>query len=236
MISEATLAASAAEWLRAEGWETYFEVSLEWKLRGAHPIGDARADIVGTRDWRFGGRRVAVVECKAQLSFELFAQARRWLPYADCVWMAVPYAKRSEGRDEAFRLARECGLGVLELSDPDIVRERAQPTLEHIRSSGALLDSLCPEHKTHAQPGTNRGGQWTSFKRTADAIAAFVKANPACTIAEACAAVEHHYRSKQSAIASITKAVKKGLIPGVETTIRQRLIFVASTAAEGASE
>lgn len=226
MRTEADLAREAAAWLADQGWtDLYYEVCLDYQERGNHTIGDGRADIVATKtpSIESGYQRLAVVECKLGLSLELFAQGKRWLPFADVVWVAAPAGKRSEARDEAWALAREYyGLGVLEIGDSGI-RERVKPR-EHHRSEDALLVSLQPEHKTHAAPGTNRGGQWSSFKRTADLVTKYVAEHPGCKIAEVVDALpSHHYRTKQSAISSITKAIKRGQIPGVKTGWKQGL-------------
>lgn len=236
MIRESDIASAASEWLASEGWSVYHEVSLDWQLRQRHALGDARADLVATR-----GEQVAVVEAKVALSFDLFAQAKRWNPYADLVWVAIPHGKRTDGRLEAFAIAREYyGVGVLEIgcepptpwekelgdSGHGNVRERVKPRA-HRRAEDALLVSLEPEHQTHAAAGTNRGGQWTAFKRTATAIAKYVTEHPGCKIAEVVGAVEHHYRSKASAVASLEKAIKRGQIPGVDRGWRQGLYPIA---------
>lgn len=224
MITEASVGAAAADWLRGEGWSVYEEVSLEYQLRGKYDVGDARADLVGTR-----GELLSVIECKIAISFELFAQAKKWLPFADVVWVAVPCGKRTDGRVEAFRVAREYyGIGVLELRDDGSgIAIRVGPRT-HRRDHDALLVSLDPEHQKHASAGSPGGGQWTSFKRTASAVAAYVAKHNGCTLAEALESTEHHYRNKKSAIAALSKAVKKGLIPGVVSGWRQRLYIVGS--------
>jgi hypothetical protein len=232
MRTEAMLASAVSEHLRSEGWDIFFEVGLAHHfLRGhGHIVGAARADIVAVR-----GEQIAVCECKLRDFLELFAQGKRWIPYTHLVWIAVPKAKRSDGRDEAYRLAREYyGLGLLEVGEDDIVKERVAPRT-HPRSTDALFLSLDPQHKTSAAPGTNRGGQWTSFKRTAATLAEYVAKNPGCKLEEAIEALgpkAHHYASKRSAIDSLSMAIKRDQIPNVYSGWRRGL-YPTEQAARG---
>ena len=241
MISEATLATSVAEWLRANAWDTYFEVELsskarraEYKMRrGLDCVGLGRADIVATN-----GRLVAVAECKVVLGLDVFYQARRWAFYADRIWICVPAAKQTKARLAAFEMAREAGFGVLEFADPGVVTETLAPRQTHERSDDGLLNSLCEEHKTCAAPGTNRGGQHTSFKRTAGLVAEYVAKHPeGAKVDEIVAVVDHHYRRKSDALKGIASAAKAKLIPGVRVGWRQMLYPVdVAPAADGVSE
>ena len=71
IMSEADMAARVVAHLESEGYEVFHEVTLgDWK-DGVAP----RADIVATRD-----SSIITVECKKVLSFEVLAQAERWLP------------------------------------------------------------------------------------------------------------------------------------------------------------
>ena len=220
MISEADIAAQVRTFLDENGWETYAEVQF------AHGLGtfEGRADLVATRlDTTETEPHLSVVECKRELSFELFAQAARWQPFAHHVWIAFPYAKPSDGRREAFHIARDYyGFGILELQDRSgvVVRGHGNPNgnvCDH------LLRSLRPEHKTYAAPGTNRGGQWSSFKETCGHLATHVAGNPGVKLEDAVVAIRHHYRNKASAVSSLRKEIKKGHVPDVFFGWRQGL-------------
>jgi hypothetical protein len=216
-ISEVDIAASAAEHLRSEGWDIFHEVSLEFQLRGRHPVGDHRADIVATR-----GDQIGVLEAKATLSFDLLSQAARWRDYAHVVWIVVPHAKMSDGRHEAFQIAsRFYGFGVFECENGTITVKREPEVRDSI--DPALLVSLRPEHKTSALAGSNSGGQWTSFKETGAKLASYVAEHPGAKLGEALAEIQHHYGSKASAHASLAKMIKKGLVPGVYLGWKQGL-------------
>jgi len=220
MLTEAIVAAAASSWLKEQGWTVYSEVSLDRHLRENHPLGDARADSVGTR-----GQQTCVVESKLSISWELLAQAKRWLPYADRVWICVPNATFTDGRREALDVARNYyGLGVLEYGDAGVV-ERIQPRA-HRRQDDALLVSLDPGHQTHAAPGTNEGGQFTEFARTKDRLAEYVRANPppnSPKLEEALAAIGHHYRDRATAVREMRKQIRAGRVPGVKFGWKQRL-------------
>jgi hypothetical protein len=222
--TESAVAAAVTAWLEGEGHEVFSEVSIAWKLRaGAGDVGDGRADLVAIR-----GGELAVVECKASLSFDLFAQCERWLDYANRIWLAVPVAKASRGRSEAFRIARDFyGFGVLEVRDavpgersPIVIRAAA--VLKEERDH-ALRTSLRSEHKTHAKAGSNTGGHFTSFKETCQALAGYVSKHPACTLDEALGAIEHHYKTKASAANSLGPWIRKGKVAGVYQGWKGRL-------------
>jgi hypothetical protein len=226
MITEAALAHEVRVYLETDGWTTFQEVSLDWKKRGASPVGDGRADVVATRDGQIG-----VVECKGGPTFHLLAQARRWIPYANMVWIAVPYARMSEGRQEAFSIAREHGFGILVVHDTEI-RPRGSPVVR-VHIDDALLVSLREGHKTHAAAGTNGGGQFTSFKETGAALAAYVAEHPACKLSEAVGAIKHHYANKASAEAALRKMIKRGLVPGAHFGWKQGLYSTEEQARTG---
>jgi hypothetical protein len=70
----------------------------------------------------------------------------------------------------------------------EAIYERVTPRW-HKRASDALAGTLLPEHKTHAEPGSNRGGQFTPRKRTWEALAKYVLENPGCKLPEAVEAI-----------------------------------------------
>lgn len=228
MIQEAAIALAVDALLEADGAEIFHEVSLEYQLRSRHVIGDGRADHVFIRD----GARLGVVECKTTLSWELFAQAARWRDYTHETWIAVPFARMGEGRHEAFQIAsKHYGFGVIEVDDGGAKIKRQAVLRDSI--DPALMVSLRPEHKTAAAAGTNRGGQYTTFKETGAKLAAYVMEHPGAKLAEAVGAITHHYGSKASAQGAMLKMIKKGLVPGVHIGWRQGLYATKAMALHG---
>jgi len=219
MITEAALAAQVVSWLEGCGHDVYQEVSVGGALVGR------RADIVSVQP----GGVVTVVECKVHLSFDLLEQARAWTRHANMIWLAIPWAEMTNGRREAIRVVRTFyGFGLLEV-ERGIV-ERVAP-IHRARHTDDLLNSLRDEHKTHAKAGTNRGGHVTTFAMTAEALAAFVAANPASSLREAFAGgVAHHYRTDDQAEERLEKAIKQGLIEGVHMGWKRRLWSTAEDA------
>lgn len=211
VLSEADLSKKVVSWLESEGWTVYQEVSIFDKSNYG-----ARADIVAVRD-----SIVWVIECKLTLSFEVIAQAERWLGYAHMVSVAVPEAKASLGRSAAIRAATALGIGMVNVKRlwpieddricPVVIRS-ALPHRPHINP--ALLDSLREGHKTHALAGGNRGGQYTRFKETLGELRAFAEKHPGCTLRSALQTIPHHYSSVSSGVAAIQKLASKGLLKG----------------------
>jgi hypothetical protein len=228
MIRETDVGRDMAAHLEMQRWDCYFEATLSPHDREQYGIGKSRSDIAATR-----GEWLLVVECKLTLSFELFAQAKKWQPLANGVAIAVPAGSLTEGRLEAFELCRvHYGLGVFEREDSGRIIERVVPRW-HKRFSDALLSCLVPEHKTHAEPGTSSGGQFTPMKRTAAALAAYVAEYKGCTLGEAIDAIQHHYRSRVIAETELTKAIRRGEVDGAFFGWKQRLWSTAKEAETG---
>jgi hypothetical protein len=153
MISESDIASSVRAYLEADGWTAYSEVSLDHRRRHTSPVGDGRADLVGTREGQ-----IAVVECKSTLSFELIAQGKRWIPYTNMIWLAFPEAKRTVGRDAAFEIARGFGFGLFRVDDKQIRTFGSPKVRVHLES-----DALLVSRSTHRRPPTiSRTGRSTS--------------------------------------------------------------------------
>jgi hypothetical protein len=219
VILEAALAAQVVAAREAAGFDVYAEVRLDRD--------GPRADVVERLD-----DLLDVIECKRELSLELLAQADRWRPYANRVFIAIPSARRSLGRDEGLRLCRShYGFGVLDVGDGGVVETMAAVCRERV--SDDLLARLRPEHKTHVAAGSSGGACFTEFRATADALAAFVDRHPGCTLTEAVAAIPHHYRSRATAEERLAKMIRKDGIPGVFTGWRKRLWATAEEARRG---
>jgi hypothetical protein len=228
MIRETDVGRDMASYLETQRWDCFFEATLSPHDREPYGIGKSRPDIAATR-----GLQLLVVECKLTMSFELFAQAKKWQPLANGVAIAVPAGSLTEGRQEAFDLCRvHYGLGVFERNDDGRIVERVVPRW-HTRSSDALLSCLAPEHKTHADPGTSSGGQFTPMKRTAAALAAFVAEHKGCTLSEALDVIPHHYRSRSIAEVELGKAIRRRQTPGAFLGWKQRLWSTAKEAETG---
>lgn len=126
-----------------------------------------RADVVGV-----SGPAVAVVEMKLTLSLDLIAQAVRWLPYANYVYIAVPRSKHRKMSGYASMFLQREGIGLLEVAEHgrthvevyNPVRAKFQRRInDHIR------ESLVPQHKQ--LPGGHSGGGYvTPYKLTMDRV------------------------------------------------------------------
>lgn len=212
MTTEAEQVASPVwDFLRTKGWETYAEVQ----------IGNRRADIVAT--CTPAAPMVMVVETKLVLSFDLLDQAARWKPLADFVYIAVPYARETDGRKMAIRIAqRYLMLGVIEVGGPDPILIHEAPVLT--RQDDELLHALRPEHRTFARAGSPGGsGHFTPFGGTEQQVVQFVSDNPGCKLEEVVPNIRHHYRTDAFAVEALRKAIRKGQIAGVKFGWKQQL-------------
>jgi len=188
------------QWLRDQQFEVYQEVE--------GPRG--RADIVATC-----GPLVAVVELKVTLSFELLWQARRWRSSAHQVWVGVPQSKRHDtGRSEAEWVFGQYGIGILSV-DGEYVGESSRPAFNRRADVARLRAVLCPEQQSGAEAGTNRGGQWTPFKKTCRALHQHAKTNPGALLGEAIKSIQHHYASDAGARARLSELIQRGVVKGI---------------------
>lgn len=211
--SEVALGRPVVAWLLASEWDVYQEVQ---------PQGGAVADIAAVR-----GEAVRVIELKTTLSFELLSQAIHWRHRATEVFVAVPYAKYSDGRAMARRVFKDYGIGIIEVHEPSHieacgeddpmgrVRIIEQGATHPDTDAAWFRDKLRPEHKTFAEAGSAKGGHFTEFKATCERIRAHVAANPGTTIRDVVAAIKHHYTTNASARAHLTKFVESGVIKGI---------------------
>ena len=202
-LPEEALAEKVIAWLEADNWDVYQEVR-PW------PTYARAIDIVAVKPGT-----VWAIECKTSLNLEVIAQARNASAVANIASIAVPMAKHSEGRGLAQDILKHYGLGCLMISPKyDLVKVKLEPT---VNPKERLRKVLCPEHKTHAKAGTAKGGQWTAFKKTAEAITEYITTHPSgVTAKELENAVKHHYKSPASFIQSISKLALKGVIKGVK--------------------
>ncbi len=205
--SEKDLGDPVIAWLEDHGWEVYQEV--------AGPHGGV-ADIVATL-----GSLMCVVELKKSMTFDLLAEAKRWLRYANWTYMAVPMARDSDGRRLAFQIAELLGIGIMTVTPgrydgnmPNRVDVRLVPKLQR-RVPSDLRDMLRPAHKTFSVAGAAHGRHWTAFQDTCEQIANFVRNTPGASLGQVIGGIKHHYRTESTAKACLVQWGKKGVIRGV---------------------
>ena len=206
--TEVELAEVIAGWMAAQGWTLYFEVTLR--------SGGMRADIVAER-----GGALWVVEVKRSAGFAVFDQAIAWKPYAHMVSVGVPWASRRHRSMDV--LARASGVGVLCAQEPArrspetfYVVESVAPQMAQFPTIDRLSSALTEEHRHFARPGNASSSFWSPFKETCEALRIYLRLRGgSAAVAEAVAAIEHHYASAPSARGSLTKWVGRGRVAGV---------------------
>lgn len=219
--SEREVARVVVEWLQAQEWDVYQEVST-----GAWT---GRADIVamqGVLSW--------IIEAKRTLSLDLMAQAFDWTGRANFVSVAVPLTQNSRGRTFAKHVLRERGIGVIEC-DPAIGVWHDPPRLTR-RIIRPIRELLCDEHKMMAEAGSAGGGYATPFAITCRGVGQFVATNPGCTIRELVAGIDHHYLSDSTARSCLNRWIGTHKIPDVERRREGRDYRLFPSASEAAKE
>jgi hypothetical protein len=175
-LYERDLALPVKDYLRAEGWELYEEVSYAGKI----------SDIVATR-----GDELAVVELKTSLGFPVICQAKNWLEHANCSWIAVPSGKATPEREEALEVCAWRAIGVLVVRPLSKLEEErqargelgsAEPRVRVVQAAVpqptfpyALRAVLAPEHQTHAPAGSKTGVRWNATTERHAAVRSYIE-------------------------------------------------------------
>lgn len=217
LSTEKDIGVPVIQWLEEQGWEIFQEVQGP---------GGGVADIVGRL-----GSIVCVVELKMSLTTDVMAQAKRWLRYAHWVFVAVPHARDSDGRQLAMWICELLGIGVMTVSGPMTdgpeglrVTIKKQPRLQR-KIEKSLIDTLEPEHKTFAVAGGRHGRRWTPFQATCERIASYVRDNPGATVKQVLGSIEHHYNTDSTARTCLVHWGQKGSIRGVFVRRSGRVIL-----------
>lgn len=208
--SEAELVEATRDWLRADGWDCYFEVA-PWGS------GAARADIVATR-----GPLLAIVECKLTLSMALLDQCRHWARFAHVTWASVPWIDATELQLEVCELVG-CGLVTFgRFSDSGGTVQRG-PTLRRNVDHARIR-----RHLGEAQAATRPGSVSfaTPFTATCTRLRALVRAQGGrIAVKEAIGQLEHHYTSPACARASLISRAEAGVVDGVRVVREGKAVF-----------
>lgn len=229
-MREEELAAKAVEWMRGDDWEVFQEVTGVC----------GRADLVGMR-----GGRSRIVEVKMGLSLALLAQAESWTRYKCahevCVVVPAPKCRRFSGpprsRLYALDLCRKMGVGVYYFVSArgrfdNLLSEEVPPVAMEVDNIRDISQHLAEEMK-NTPAGSNRGGYWTPFRKTAKAMADHVAEHPGCSVREVVDAIEHHYSSNTSARGCLRRLAVDGHIESVRATVESRVTVFYPNEATG---
>lgn len=161
-MKETDLFFPVKEWLEERGYEVFSEVQSRYT--------GGRADIVAVN-----GPSVSVVEMKTSLSLDVIAQAYRWKPYANYIYVAVPRSRHRKLHGYASLFLKRDGIGLLEVDDKqwtrvnDIIR-----AIFHRRIDDHIRESLVPQHKE--LPGGHAGGGYvTTYRLTIDRVKSYLR-------------------------------------------------------------
>lgn len=177
-----------------------------------------RADLVSRR-----GPEIIVTECKTALSMDVMAQAHRWLVtgYCNRAYVAVPWARNSDGRHFAREVLRRFGIGLLTVQwsgngDNWIVEAFDGRLVRKTPLKEALTRRLGEHLQTGVIAGSSGGGYWTPFAETCRNVRDFVRGHPGASLKEVIDSTAHHYSTPATARACISKWAQSGRMNGVE--------------------
>jgi hypothetical protein len=200
-MSEADLAKRVLDWLSAQGWDCYPEVTYDFY----------RADIVAVR-----GPLLMVVECKTRATVAMWGQAISWRQHAHFICVAHTDRIKPDGYATKVverHLINYFGIGRILVGRYGITQD---PMPQYRRPDKTcctnLKKKLHPDQKNYT-PGTVSGYS-TPWRRTMKRAVIFVRDNPGCTIREVIERINHHYSSDASARACVRNwlPLEKGIV------------------------
>lgn len=213
-MNESKLATAVMDWLSAQGWDCYPEVS----------IGDgARADIVGIR-----GVLTLICECKMSASMALWGQAIRWRDYAHFLYIAFPRRSTHNAASKSVEthLEKYYGIGKLIVDGNSVADSFWLPPFRRpVRDCyERLRRALHPDQKRYT-PGSQKGFS-SPWRRTMNKAAKWIRQHPGCDIKAIIEGTSHHYASDATARACLHHwlPLEKGIV--VRTEGRKKLYYL----------
>lgn len=206
MNAEQEVAAAIVEYLTAEGWEVYQEVTIP---------GGGRPDIVGVK----GPVRWAI-EVKTSLTLTVLEQAQRNLAYFHLSSYAVPAPTRlphgmPKGWHFAHDLAKELGFGALRVLPESPRRHRVVEDVPSKLNRRPCRVALHEGQKTAVLAGSASGGYWTPFRNTAQLLIAEAIRRPGIDLRDAVKIISHHYSSNPGACRCLSNMIRQRVIADV---------------------
>ena len=202
--TEKELAKAMIAYLIKEGYEVWQEVQFNY---GIH-------DIVAVKD-----NKLTIVECKLTCSVAVIEQAVRAKRNAHFTYVCVPMPakERHVGFKETIIRKFNCGLFLVsQYNHNDIISSEihtaSNPKKEETKFPKMLnknLEYLKEVPKTFCEAGGKGGGYYTPYKATMKIVKQIITDFPGITLSSLISELgdQHHYASKQSARASIRKAL-----------------------------
>lgn len=186
-------------WLEERSYEVFTEVQSSYT--------GGRADIVAV-----SGPVVSVVEMKTSLSLELIGQAMRWRPFANFIYIAIPYSTRRTHL--AQEILRKEGIGLLQV---DLMHRYGKSVFNPLRANfnrrinNHIRESLVEDHKILAG-GHAGGGYVTKYSQTIKRVKEFLNSwhvrtqqDGWATMAQILDHCETHYSSPKASLAAAMK-------------------------------
>lgn len=197
-VSEVATAREVTNWLKIDGWDVYEEVALGYT---------DSLDILAIR-----GPILWAIEVKQTFSVALVGQAKRWIPHAHCVSVAVPFHKRGSASEGAVWICSTLGLGLLYATSNN-VQQRVKPEFRRRVDADFLRKHVNIKQQDGSVPaGSASIARWTPWRLTVSELIKVVNDNPGVTLKEALKRMRHHYRTDSVANSSLSKYLRNGLI------------------------
>lgn len=199
-MKETEIASAIVDWLQEQKYVVYQEVMY----------GDCVADIVvdiNGHGW--------IIETKTSLGLSVIGQAWKWTQYGvKRVSVGVPHSASRNygiGRNLAYTICRDYGIGILEVRKDSSVVENYLPRFSRHKffKKRDIIDVCNDKHKTMCPAGSSRGGYWTPYKETMDTIRSkLVLEKDWVRLSDIMQDLEHHYASNTTAKACMASRLQ----------------------------
>jgi len=203
-LSEAHYAEAVVAHYEELGYEVYKEVGFGG--------GSIRADIYCKND-----KESIAIEVKNSLNLKVIDQAYRWRPYANKVYIAIPYQKYRYYKI-ASQLCEDYGFGILSIYKEhnhgirDLVIEKLEAKTNIVPKEPMLF-----EEQKESVAGTKGGsGFITPFKATCIQLVKLIKEKGPMPLKTAVSMINHHYAHDNSANQNLRKMILWGVVEDLQ--------------------
>ena len=204
--TEAELAEKIIKHLEKLGWLSYKEVSL----KGSG--GNIRSDCFFVKKENDKVIESLALETKLSFSFKVLEQADKWLPHANKSYICIPSPKKLNRKNLKFglKICKKLNIGVFEVNMKD-------GTIKELYSPDTTLKIKLPplyELQRESIAGNDKSSFITAFKITVMNINEYMKDKNEIDLNDIIDEITHHYKTKTSAVNTIKKLIKEGIIKG----------------------
>lgn len=156
---------------------------------------------------------ITTIETKLLLNLKVIEQAYINKDFSNCSYVAVPEKSWNSSKTSMMRtLLSSLNIGLITVDDFQHVKIVISPTPILPKKKLMLYD----EQKSYSSAGSSGCPIFTPFKKTVENIKEYITKNGSSNVYTIMTSIEHHYKTNQSAISSIRRYARKGILKGIK--------------------